>query len=627
MLFIKVKDYSIHVKCIKIIFLLSCITPTVCSKSFIFEAEDSHTVGSLNIGNNDLGGVSRSEASGRKAVHMYQGHYLEYTFCVHRETNVKISNIRFSNDGPHDEYLVEIDGNIVGEYKTGTQTGTGNAWNNYHSSGLVGTGVILAAGNHKIKLLVAVSDQWGAEVDFILVDVDDQKLDELGFHCDMFCFDDITFKKVKKLDSVPGSRFDQKSFRSSCSEEANVKVAVYNDFATLFRLTASNPKYKTFSNNRLPNYSGCNVGRPTLNFSNIAVDPYEQSISTNKFKIDFAGSPNYVIMAVTFFQPKLSLTRDPNEHRVGSVLTIKFKDEGAPFDLDISYLGESRRYISFDRLKVDPKNKTIHTWKIPDHSWSLTQENIVRLGFSSSQAVNTFIESITLKKRETVHNKTVLYQDNKYIIEGTDIDSGYMEEHTMATKSKYTKEVYNNLDLIQVYAKLPWSSGFSQVFSLYHDGTASLLPITPHGLDWIPFGTTVVIGPNNASDPRPTSPIKNVELDPINMIFEVEFVHGDRASLSVDAMDFETVLTVKYGEIKHNRKIYPLMTVLSTWISDGYSLTDQISVNGDTPRKIMGNWKTLYGTSAMFYRKCISSYHTMSPDLRLEVIDADELVI
>ncbi|XP_062607968.1 uncharacterized protein LOC134269771 [Saccostrea cucullata] len=627
MLSIKIKDYSSHAKCIKIIFLLSCFIAKVSSKSFILEAEDSHTVGSLYIGDNKLGGVSRSEASGRKAVHMKQGQYLEYTFCVHRETNVQLSNIRFSNDGPHDEYLVEIDGNTVGEYKTGTQTGSGNAWNSYHSSGLVGKGVTLAAGNHKIKLVVAMSDQWGAEVDFILVDVDDQKLDELGFYCDMFCFDDIKFQKVPKLDSVPGSRFEQRSFRSSCSEEANVKVAVYNDLATFFRVTASNPKYKTFSNNRLPNYSGCNVGRPSLNFSNIAVAPYEQSISTSKYKIDFAGSPNYVIMAVTFFQPKLSLTRDTNEHQVGSVLKLKLRDDGAPFDLDISYLGESRRYISFDRLKVDPKNKTMHTWKIPDHSWSLTQENILRLGFSSPKAVNAFIENITLKKRETVHNKTVLYQDNNYIIEGTDIDAGYMAENAMTTRSKYTKEVYTNLDLIQVHAKLPWSSGFSQVFSLYHDGTASLLPITPHGLDWIPFGTTVVIGPNNASDPRPTSPIKSIELDPINMKFEVEFVHGDRASLSIDSMHFETVLTVKYGEIKHDRKLYPLMTVLSTHISDGNSLTDHLSVNGDTPRKIMEDWKSLFGTSAMFYRKCISSYHSMSPDLRVEVIDEDKLLV
>lgn len=100
--------------------------------------------------------------------------------------------------------------------------------------------------------------------------------------------------------------------------------------------------------------------------------------------------------------------------------------------------------------------------------------------------MNVVIDSIILKSRETVHNKTVLFKDNKYIIEGTDIDFWYMGENTMTITSKYTKEEFYDMDRIQVYVKLPWSSGYSQVFSLYHDGLVSLLPMTPHGLDWIP---------------------------------------------------------------------------------------------------------------------------------------------
>lgn len=183
--------------------------------------------------------------------------------------------------------------------------------------------------------------------------------------------------------------------------------------------------------------------------------------------------------------------------------------------------------------------------------------------------MNVVIDSIILKSRETVHNKTVLFKDNKYIIEGTDIDFWYMGENTMTITSKYTKEEFYDMDRIQVYVKLPWSSGYSQVFSLYHDGLVSLLPMTPHGLDWIPFGTSIVIGPNNASDARPTSPIKSIEMDTINMKFDVEFIHGDRASLYIDAMHPETILTVKYNSVMHDRKLYPLMTLSSAivwWI-------------------------------------------------------------
>lgn len=613
-------------RCFLFMFILSNIYCHAHAKAFIFEAEDSHTVGSLNINNPEEGAVYRSEASGRKSVHLVQGQYLEYNFCLRKESKVQVSNIRFSNDGPHDEYIVEIDGNVVGEFLTGTQTGSGAAWNDYHSSGYVGQPVVLEAGSHKVKLITAVSDQWGAEVDFITLDVDDMNLDEMGFYCDKFCFDDIIFKNVSTGDSIPSSRFEQNSFKSSCSEEANVKVAVYNDIADTFRLTATIPKYRTFSNNRVPIFSGCNFGRPSLNLSNILVDPFGQIMNTKKMRTVFAGSPTYMIMSTTFLQSKPSFVRGVDENRVGSILTIRFRNEGPIFDLDVSYLGESRRYISFERLKIDPQNETTYSWTFPDYSWSIDQENILRLGFSSAQTMNIVIDSLTLKSRETVHNKTVLFKDNRYIIEGTDIDFWYMGENTMAITSKYTKEEFYDMDRIQVYAKLPWSSGYSQVFSLYHDGLVSLLPMTPHGLDWIPFGTSVVIGPNNASDPRPTSPIKSIEIDTINMKFDVEFIHGDRVSLYVDAMHHDTILTIKYNSITHDRKLYPLMTLSSMWISDGNSLVDRISVNRDADRNIIGNWKTLYGLSAVLYRKCISSYNTMSPDLKLETIGKDETV-
>lgn len=65
-----------------------------------------------------------------------------------------------------------------------------------------------------------------------------------------------------------------------------------------------------------------------------------------------------MIMTTTFYPSVLSFVRGVDENRVGSILTIKFRNEGPVFDLDVSYLGESRRYISFDRLKIDPQNET-----------------------------------------------------------------------------------------------------------------------------------------------------------------------------------------------------------------------------------------------------------------------------
>lgn len=201
---------------------------------------------------------------------------------------------------------------------------------------------------------------------------------------------------------------------------------MFSDIADNFRLTATIPQYRTFSNNRVPIFSGCNFNRPSLNLSNILIDPYGQTITTKKMKTVFAGSPTYMIMTTTFYPSVLSFVRGVDENRVGSILTIKFRNEGPVFDLDVSYLGESGRYISFDRLKIDPQNETTYTWTFPDYSWSADQDNILRLGFTSSQTMNVVIDSIILKSRETVHNKTVVFKDNTYIIEGKDIDFWYM---------------------------------------------------------------------------------------------------------------------------------------------------------------------------------------------------------
>uniref|UniRef100_A0A8W8L1H5 Uncharacterized protein n=1 Tax=Magallana gigas TaxID=29159 RepID=A0A8W8L1H5_MAGGI len=143
------------------------------------------------LSSRDRRAVYRSKAIGRKAVHLIQGQYLEYTFCVRKETKVQVSNIRLSNDSLHDEYVIEIDGNVFGYFQTGTQTGSGAAWNDNHSSGQVGQPMDLGAGSHKVKLTTVFSDQRGDEVDFITLDVDDRNLDEMGFYCDKFSSDDI----------------------------------------------------------------------------------------------------------------------------------------------------------------------------------------------------------------------------------------------------------------------------------------------------------------------------------------------------------------------------------------------------------------------------------------------------
>lgn len=62
--------------------------------------------------------------------------------------------------------------------------------------------------------------------------------------------------------------------------------------------------------------------------------------------------------------------------------------------------------------------------------------------------MNVVIDFIIFKSWEIVYNKIVFFKDNKYIIEGMDIDFWYMGEKIMIIISKYNKEEFYDMDWI-----------------------------------------------------------------------------------------------------------------------------------------------------------------------------------
>lgn len=62
--------------------------------------------------------------------------------------------------------------------------------------------------------------------------------------------------------------------------------------------------------------------------------------------------------------------------------------------------------------------------------------------------MNVVIDFIIFKSWEIVYNKIVFFKDNKYIIEGMDIDFWYMGEKIMIIISKYIKEEFYDVDWI-----------------------------------------------------------------------------------------------------------------------------------------------------------------------------------
>ena len=57
-----------------------------------------------------------------------------------------------------------------------------------------------------------------------------------------------------------------------------------------------------------------------------------------------------------------------------------------------------------------------------------------------------------------------------------------------------------------------------------------LLPVTPHGLNWIPFGSSVLLGQTDPHSSRPSAPIANVSINPTTLSMTLIYIDGGTMS-------------------------------------------------------------------------------------------------
>lgn len=157
---------------------------------------------------------------------------------------------------------------------------------------------------------------------------------------------------------------------------------------------------------------------------------------------------------------------------------------------------------------------------------------------------------------------------------------------------------------------------------MYQDGNIRLLPLPPPGLDWIPFGSSVLLGNSDPAQLRPAAPISTVIISPSSLVMRILFCDGGSVKLKLVARFQQTVATV-YDIIKvsdpANNGLYPFATLRSMYIEDGNSDCDSVLVDGTTYHPILDDWASVDGTSFFFFRRCESKHLTLSPDIRIDV--------
>ncbi|KAH3847738.1 uncharacterized protein LOC127873686 [Dreissena polymorpha] len=216
---------------------------------------------------------------------------------------------------------------------------------------------------------------------------------------------------------------------------------------------------------------------------------------------------------------------------------------------------------------------------------------------------------------------TEVYNDGKTVIEVVKVDLWWRVNQSMTVTISNTGRTDYGVHFFRVYQRVPWlSDGWSQVFVMYQDGNIRILPIPPHGLDWIPFGSSVIIGQTNPADVRPCAPIDHVNINTDTLQLTLHYADGGVVTMKVESLVKETRLLISNATFFRPRNLYPFFTFRSMYVSDGNGDLNRISADDGHNYSIIEPWGSLPGMLFAFYRQCISKHNTLSPDIQLHII-------
>ena len=122
------------------------------------------------VGTEDGEIKDRSCASKKLTVQLDDGETRMRSFVID-ETKTFDIKVRYSNDnfGPLETVEVSIDGAVIGSFQAQDTGDDGNGWDNFRSSGTIGT-MTLSAGEHELELSVSGGDGGGVEIDNVILD-------------------------------------------------------------------------------------------------------------------------------------------------------------------------------------------------------------------------------------------------------------------------------------------------------------------------------------------------------------------------------------------------------------------------------------------------------------------------
>ncbi|NCC52565.1 MAG: hypothetical protein EOM20_15290 [Spartobacteria bacterium] len=270
-----------------------------------------------------------------------------------------------------------------------------------------------------------------------------------------------------------------------------------------------------------------------------------------------------------------------------------------------------------------------YSWDIPDLTWvEGTDANIIHLqvvreheSMYTTTNAWAYYDWMKLRKRDeggdNSANPTVLYSTSNTVVETVHIDFWWRYPEAMKV-SVIGGGTDTNAHYMRIKKRMPDTESWNEVFVMYEDGNARIIPFPPPLLGAVPYGASIILGPTTNS-PRPFAEIDEIIVDPDDLSLDVTYAGADHsAHIELRVNHSEHVVDVT--DITYDITNNAITRFRSMWNYDGKSDIDRILTENGTYH-ITDNWTTLDGSWWKFFRETPSYHNTYCPDFQVDIID------
>jgi len=443
------------------------------------------------------------------------------------------------------------------------------------------------------------------------------------------------------------------SYDTRCAEMDNINIPVHYSNATAYRVTVTHPKYyPTTIAEWGADFSECTFegrGIWEIGYNDGLSSEFDSSYSFTNGDTYFAlDNPTAGVDEVYSQMPReinndwlydqyIQFTADENEDvnlevRIGAKFTVKMGNISGTLEIK-AFTMTTNGWVDQGSRVFDTSNREQY-WDIPDLTWlegvdsNTIHLQVVREHLSSFTTTNSwaYYDWMELRKRdEAGDNSTspnVLFSSTNVVIETIHIDFWWRYPEAM-TVSVVGGNTDTNVHYLRIKRRMPDSGNWNEIFVMYEDGNARVLPFPPSGLGAVPYGASIILGPTTNS-PRPFAEIDEVVIDPDDLSLDVTYGGVDN-SAHIELRVSSEAHIVDVTDVTYDTQDTALTRFRSMWNYDGKSDIDRILTESGTYH-ITDGWTTLPGSWWQFFRETPSYHNTYCPDFRVDVMDADQAI-